>query len=156
METISSFIDKIHALIAKDHFQEAIRETQSLLKGSPLFDELILQSARYSDIMKQMRLGLIDFQDSTTEKNKIRYALIDIVRELEENTSENTPLRTEVEYYFKSKEANFSNRTVITGNENINLQNISGSLIKIQTGNTTNQNADKIYNIDKIDKADFS
>lgn len=78
------------------------------------------------------------------------------MRALEENTDNNTAVKTEVEDYLKNKEANATNHTIITGNDNINLQDVSGSSIHIQTGNTTNQNSDKIYNIDKIDQANFS
>lgn len=49
-----------------------------------------------------------------------------------------------------------SNISSVTGNDNITIQGATNSQIKITTGNTTNQKADKIYNIDKIDKADFS
>ena len=49
-----------------------------------------------------------------------------------------------------------SNSVRIAGDKNIDLQGIHNSQVSIQTGNTTNQNAEKIYNIDKIDKAEFS
>jgi hypothetical protein len=49
-----------------------------------------------------------------------------------------------------------SDNVRIEGKDSIIISNISGSRINVNTGNTTNQKADKIYNIDKIDKADFS
>jgi hypothetical protein len=48
------------------------------------------------------------------------------------------------------------NHSNIVGDGNINLQDIKNSTVNIQTGNTTHQNADKIYNIEKIEKADFT
>ena len=48
------------------------------------------------------------------------------------------------------------NKMKIKGDKNIGIQDVSDSQIDIQTGNTTHQKADKIYNIKKIDKADFS
>ena len=44
----------------------------------------------------------------------------------------------------------------ISGNDNINIQGGTDNQIHIQTGSTTDQHAEKIYNIDKIDNADFS
>lgn len=46
----------------------------------------------------------------------------------------------------------------ITGDKNINIQGGSGNQINVQTGNTTNQQAEKIIttNIDKIDNANFN
>lgn len=49
-----------------------------------------------------------------------------------------------------------SNISEIAGDKNINIQGTKDSQINIQTGDTTNQKADKIYNIEKVDKADFS
>lgn len=48
------------------------------------------------------------------------------------------------------------NKMKIKGDKNIGIQDVSDSQIDIQTGNTTHQKADKIYNIKKIEKADFS
>jgi hypothetical protein len=49
-----------------------------------------------------------------------------------------------------------SNNASVLGNDNITIQEVLGSHINIRTGNTTNQNANKIYHVDKIEKADFS
>jgi hypothetical protein len=48
------------------------------------------------------------------------------------------------------------NRANIVGEEIINLQDVQNSTLNISTGNTTHQNADKIYNIEKIEEADFT
>lgn len=52
------------------------------------------------------------------------------------------------------EESGTINKVDIKGNNNQVIQGVSGSTINITGGST--QNADKIYNIDKIDKADFS
>ncbi len=51
---------------------------------------------------------------------------------------------------------NVVNTANIAGNNNINIQAGSGNQTTVNTGNTTNQNAEKIINIDKIDNASFS
>ena len=45
--------------------------------------------------------------------------------------------------------------STITGNDNINVQG-TGNQVNVNTGNTTNQHAEKITNIDKIDNATFN
>lgn len=70
MNPIKLFVEKIMQLIAKDNLQEAIQAMQQLLKGSPSLDELLLQSARYNDIIQQIRLGTVDFQNAAIEKIK--------------------------------------------------------------------------------------
>jgi len=69
----------------------------------------------------------------------------------------NTDLKPELdENYRKRYQWLKTNISQIEGEGNIVIQDVSDSKINIQTGNTTHQKADKIYNIKKIDKADFS
>lgn len=63
--------------------------------------------------------------------------------------------RLEINKFKKFEQEGSANSSEITGDKNINLQGVSDSEINIQ-GDTNNQTADKIYNIEKIDKADFS
>lgn len=48
------------------------------------------------------------------------------------------------------------NKAEVIGDNNIVIQDVKDSNIEIQTGDTTNQEANKIYNIDNIDEANFS
>ena len=63
--------------------------------------------------------------------------------------------RLEINKFKKFEQEGSANSSEITGDKNINIQGVSDSEINIQ-GDTNNQTADKIYNIEKIDKADFS
>jgi hypothetical protein len=47
--------------------------------------------------MKQIRLGAINFDDASITKNKIRYAVLDIVREIVESIEINHGLGKEVD-----------------------------------------------------------
>ncbi len=49
-----------------------------------------------------------------------------------------------------------ANTAAVAGNNNISIQAGSGNQTTVNTGNTTNQQAEKIINIDKIDNASFS
>jgi len=53
-------------------------------------------------------------------------------------------------------QASAAMNSTIAGDKNINIQGGSGNQINVQTGNTTNQNAEKITNIEKIDNATFN
>lgn len=64
--------------------------------------------------------------------------------------------RLELEGFVEFKPLPSSNSADFSGNGNIVVQDINNSSIHIQTGPVSSQNADKIYNIEKIDKADFS
>ena len=130
---IQQFTDNILQMIAKNQMPEAIKAIHQLLKGSPLFDEAILHSARYSDVMKSIRMGIVDENQANLEKNKIRYALMDMLRELEETTEQDRSLQTEVERYLQKQEA-VANTATVSGDHNIVIQGSSGNQIKIKKG----------------------
>ena len=72
MHSINSFVETIGDLIGKDELAKAIQLLCALLKNSPKLDEAILQSARYNDVIKQIRLGTVDFEQANITKNQIR------------------------------------------------------------------------------------
>ncbi len=155
MTNIPAFANSILDLIGKNELKAATQQLQQLLQSSPLLDEAIGQSARLSDLMQQIRRGTINVDDANVEKNKLRYALIDLVREVEEQAESNPALKQQVEEVLNEQVAGKRNQMTVTGNGNIAIQDVQGSEIKIQTAAAVQQ-AEKIYNIDKIDKADFS
>lgn len=124
MNTALSFTAQVRELIRADDLPEALRLLQELLKNSPKLNEVLLQSARLSDISRQIRLGLIDFNQASLTKNQIRAGLLELIAEIE--TQENT------------------------------APEVRGELERFAAGKTFIQHAEKIYNIEKIDKADFS
>jgi hypothetical protein len=94
---ITKFTDTIGELIAKDDLPQAIDLLFKLLQKSPKLDEIILQSARFSDITRQIRTGTVNFEDANVTKNKIRYAILDLLRDVEENVELNDALKREIE-----------------------------------------------------------
>lgn len=64
--------------------------------------------------------------------------------------------RLELDGFVEFKSSSASNSATVTGDGNISVQDINSSTLNINTGKTTNQVAEKIYNIDKIDDAKFS
>ncbi len=124
MDNTQTFIAHIRDLIAKDEFKTAIQQLSALLKDSPRLDEAVQQSARYNHVMQQIRLGLVDFQSANIAQNQIRYSVLELLREIEEQGVASAAIQSEVEQYEK--------------------------------GMTIIQNAEKIYNINHIDNANFS
>ena len=116
-----NFFDQMRKLIANDNLNAVIRQLNGLLDNSPKLDEAILQSARFQDIRKQIRLGIVSNTEANLTKNQIRAGLLELLREMEEQGKQ-----TEI-----AEEMNNATATM-------------------------NQKAEKIYNINKIDKADFS
>lgn len=124
MNTALSFTAQVQELIRTDDLPEAFHLLQELLKNSPKLNEVLLQSARWSDISRQIRLGLIDFNQASLTKSQIHAGLLGLLAEIE--TQKNT------------------------------VPEVRGELERFAAGNIFLQQAEKIYNIEKIDKADFS
>jgi len=132
MEKLHQYIDQIRTLISQNKIKAAITEMQQLLKGSPAFDEIILQSSRYNEVMKSIRMGTISHEISSVELRKIDYALIDMLRELEDNYVTNAALQSEInDFWKKEKAAKGENHITVTGDNNTVIQGIKGKNINI-------------------------
>lgn len=119
MQATTIYVAAIRKLIANDNLPEAIRQLNALFKNSAKLNEAILQSARFEDISRQIRIGVVTAEEANLEKNKIRMGILDLLNTLE--VSDDPGLAQEIE-----------NKAI-----------------------TVIQNAEKIYNIDRIDNANF-
>ncbi|MEL6135485.1 MAG: hypothetical protein AAFR59_19165 [Bacteroidota bacterium] len=126
MITPQTYPQKILQMIMQDHLEEAMSALQLLLKDSPAFNDLILQSARYNDVMGSIMRGVIDWKDARWEKNQIRYALIDMARTLEENVEKHASLQQEVDAHLVPSASRIHNEMYIKGNQNVGIQGING------------------------------
>lgn len=93
----SKVLVEITDLIAKDKIKEAIESLQQLLNGSPLLDEIILQSARYTDLKKQIRMDTLEYEKADISKNKLRLALLEMVGELEDKAEQDEKISAALE-----------------------------------------------------------
>jgi len=93
---ISDFSNQIDYLMSKDDLKGVIDLLHKVLKKSPKLDEAILHSARYSDLTKQIRLGVIDFEQANISKNRIRLAVLELVRDIEDACNSDESILDEV------------------------------------------------------------
>lgn len=97
MEKTPNIMNQVGDLIGRDQLESAITVVRTLLKDSPLLDEAIVQSARYSDLMKKIRTGQVSLLDESITKNQIRFALLDLIREIELHSESNAKIKSELE-----------------------------------------------------------
>jgi len=71
---IQNFVSNIKELVSKDKLEQAIQQLKSFMENEDEYNEIIIQSARFSDIEKQIRSNLVSKVESDVEKNKIRLA----------------------------------------------------------------------------------
>ena len=105
---LNNYLNQVGELIGKDELPLAIAMLHKLLKNSPKLDEVILQSARYNDITKQIRLGTVDFNQANLGKNQIRYAILDLVQDIEGSVSENPHLEKESSDFVQKWESQYN------------------------------------------------
>lgn len=141
---INAFTAAIRQKIAGDEIQEAIQALRGLLANSPQLNEVLVQSARYTDILKQIRLGTVDFEQANVTKNQIRLGLFDLLSELERQE-----MAPAIQQEMQQAIAIVNSKNVVSGSTIT-----AGGNIHIGDKNITQQ-ADKIFNIDKIDNANF-
>lgn len=79
----TQFFDQIRALIARDEMEPALTQLRLLLEHSPKLDEVILQSARFSDIRRQIRLDLVSPKEASMTQSQIRAGLLELIQEIE-------------------------------------------------------------------------
>lgn len=111
--TVKGYCKHIGDLIGKDDLKTAIQELHQMLRKSPQLDEAIIQSARYNDIMKQIRLGKVSFEVANQTKNQIRLGILNLLAEMEEQAGQKEQIRSEIEAY------SLSGSTVIRDSKNV-------------------------------------
>ena len=133
----SSFISKIRTLLSKNDLGAANQILLQILANNPKLDVAIQQSGRYEFIKAKLFEGSIDVKEANVFFNQIRFALLELVRDIEkEGVKEGLDsLLDEIEELSKVNEFK--------------------SYLK-QAAQQIQQQAEKIYNIGHIDQANFS
>jgi predicted HTH transcriptional regulator len=152
MESTKSFIETIGELIGKDELALAIKNLYALLKGSPKLDEAILQSARYNDVIKQIRLGIVDFEQANITKNQIRYALLDLLREIE-TEEQKIDIKVEIEHFLSQYTPIIQGKNIIAGSIQSEKEIIIGDNHKSSRINI--QNVDAIFTNENAKKTEY-
>jgi DNA polymerase III gamma/tau subunit len=117
-------LEQITNLIAQGNLKEAIAQLSELLKHTKHLDEVLQQSARFNDIKKQIRLGIVDFESAELTKNKITFALIELMNEIDEAKTNNKVVEKEIEQYEEklNQEINIENAGIVAMKGNVNIQ----------------------------------
>lgn len=118
------YLTTVRDAVRRDKIDVALQLLQELVSDADELTEIIAQSARYAAIKREIRLGTVNWETASQEKNSIRWAILDFLTELEIGAMDNT----RVEAIIQEK----SNSPIF------------------------HQQAEKIYNISHIDKANFS
>jgi hypothetical protein len=83
--TNQEFIQNIRNLIAKDDLTNAIIGLRELLDNTPFLNEILQHSGRFQYIRKHIRLGTVSHAEATLTQNQIRFGLLDLLGEIEQD-----------------------------------------------------------------------
>ena len=158
--TLQILIAQIRDQIARDELPAALSALRGLLENTPQLNEILQQSGRLQNIWQQVRTGTILQEDANLEQNRIRYGVLELLTELEqaslpatalgdllaalEQESTRPELREELE-----KAMSIVNSKNVVADSNITAGG------NVQVGDNTTQNAEKIYNFENIEEANF-
>lgn len=77
-------IKHLHQLVAKGDLKMTIEELKNILSKSNRLNEIIMQSARYNSLKEKIRLGMIDLETAAISENKITFAVLELINEIDE------------------------------------------------------------------------
>jgi hypothetical protein len=90
--TNKNLFDQIRNLIALDKIAEALKLLRRMFESSPHLDDILHQSGRFHNIRKEIRLGLVNYDEASITENRIRFGLLDLLNELEQDGATPLPL----------------------------------------------------------------
>ena len=126
--------DKLQALIGKAKTQEALDVLNDELSGTSEGNTITLLRARWNNNQKSYGLGLLSNSDYMMEMNRINYALLSVISDLEDNRSSAQTASTQ-----QKAEAAITNvyNTYIMG-DNVGGDKIMGNKITNNSATDTN------------------
>ena len=81
--SIVSDASQIRELVKENELELSLNHLFELTSKNRKQDEVVVISARLKEIQRIERLGVSDYSTMTIERNKIRLAILDLVREVE-------------------------------------------------------------------------
>ncbi len=130
-------IFNIRELVARDELPAALEQLRILLDDSPKLDEAILQSGRFQYIRRQIRLGVVSHAEANLTQNQIRFGLLDLLNEIEEEGKTPLPLElaenliTDKNQWVKSLSQELLNQGVSVGNRPSDVFQHFGWMIEV-------------------------
>lgn len=129
MEKINT--EELHRLIAEDKLEECLDLLMEIYNKNALLKEVVLQKRRFKALVAENRQGIISYEDSTLERNKIARAILDLIKELEQ-IEQLSPTRRKWHLFFDRYK-------ILLGIATIVLLGFIGFIIKSKVDQRTHQ-----------------
>lgn len=113
-------INQIFNLLGQDKISDAINLLKKIIRDNEDLKILVIQSARYTDIVKKIHLGVVEDTIANIEKNKIRVALTNLAIEIDEQLKDN-PNLIKKKYSSSDKQVHYGKGDNIAGDKISNI-----------------------------------
>lgn len=91
-------IEEIREFVTQDDLYAATKLLRLLLSSSEKLDEAIIQSAKLKEVKKEIRSGTISFDGANLKIDRIRNAVLEIIREIETVVKEDKEIEEEIKH----------------------------------------------------------
>ena len=132
-----AIISHLRDLIARDDLHTALEQLRKLVDNSPKLTEALHQSGRFQYIRRQIRLGVVSQAEATLTQNQIRFGLLDLINEIEEEGKTPLPLElaenliTDKNQWVKSLSQELVSQGVSVGNRPMDVFQHFGWMIEV-------------------------
>lgn len=99
----------IQDLIEKDDLPAAIQQLKQLFTNSPTLNTLLMQSARFNALQKQIMEGTVDFEQANLSNNQIRANLLALLQQVRAEQQNNPVLQQEFTEWIGAKKVVIQN-----------------------------------------------
>lgn len=87
--------NRVLCFIGAGRLDSALIELKALLKSSPHANEIFMHSGRHAYLKESVRKGIISYEESMIERNKITLSILELIEEIE--TAQQTNIQLEAE-----------------------------------------------------------
>lgn len=93
---MSTLVNRIQTLIKRDRMEEALKELEVWAEknDSDLHNTVIMQMARFNQLRRNERMGLISREESNRMGNQINYAVLSLLEDLPRDVVVSNPIDT--------------------------------------------------------------
>lgn len=95
MKGLNDLLSHLRERIAQDDLEYVLERLREFFQHSPRLHDILLQSARFTDLLRQINHGAIDHEKAQVGKNQIRSGIIHLIDEIERQ-KEKPELKTEL------------------------------------------------------------
>jgi len=83
-QQLQTLFAEIRDRIAGDDMPAALHLLRALLENTPQLNDVLQQSGRFQYIRQQIRRGLVSHEEATIEQNRIRYGVLELLSDIEQ------------------------------------------------------------------------